>query len=212
MPHTHNIRRALIEYKVPARGLLQIAGFYGAEFPVYYAMGFQHLVAFEPQDNRFTEMLVNGHPPSDCQFEAFNVALGDVAAVLPLHIEVEPEHGAASFLNLHGHPPGTHQVARSVPCQVVRFDSLPEAASIVSKCNWIVLDVEGYELKVLNGMGQYFNSSFDALCVEVNRGGCAPGAPTTAEMIAYLGAYGFAPIDPEPDLQWDMVFVHGRFL
>ena len=103
--------------------------------------------------------------------------------------------------------------------QVIGIETVDRliAAGRVEPPDLVKLDVQGFELRVLDGGRSLFGSA-DVFVIEANLFAFMPGCPRLHEVVAYMAARGFYPFDfagtlrrPfEDDLgQVDVVFVRG---
>ena len=152
-------------------------------------------ILFEPQKKLFD--IVN----SKCiiKEKVFNVALGSKEDVVGMFISdrdggVLNGAGASSSIlapkkHLTEHPEVTFPSKESI--NVKRFDKFVRENEIdVSNHNFLNIDVQGYELEVLKGVGQDLNN-IQLIVVEVNRDEMYTDCPMIEDIDAYLKEFGF---------------------
>jgi FkbM family methyltransferase len=136
-------------------------------------------IAFEPNKD-FHEVV------SKLCDESYAFGLGDKNRDLKFYYK-KIEHGTNSFLHKHDsneHMPKDYDEIRKV--LVYRFDSLKID---ISRPCLLKLDVEGYELKVLEGFGKRLNE-VDAVLLEYNSEDNYVGQPTIKQIADILDKYG----------------------
>jgi FkbM family methyltransferase len=140
------------------------------------------------------------------QFHFLNAALGDVDGVADIH--VTPDLFGSSCL-----PSGVgDKSGRSVP---QRTADLLLREGCIAAPDLVKIDVQGYELKVLNGAESVLKTA-EVVIVEVNLFRFMPGGALAHEVIGYLAARGFVLFDLAGSLrrpfqddlaQLDLIFV-----
>lgn len=145
-------------------------------------------IAFEPlsTERSLLERVLHGLP----QLTIYPFALGSEEGVVELQVSASADSSSI----LEQTPlqstlfPGTQNVDRET-ISVRRFDRVLDAATLVGPviCK---IDVQGYELNVLQGFGNLLDS-IDYLIVELTNVPFYEGAPNSAEVIAFLAAQGF---------------------
>jgi FkbM family methyltransferase len=176
-------------------GAIHVGAFLGEELSQYRALGLINTILFEPQKKLFD--IVN----SKCiiKEKVFNVALGSKEDVVGMFISdrdggVLNGAGASSSIlapkkHLTEHPEVTFPSKESI--NVKRFDKFVRENEIdVSNHNFLNIDVQGYELEVLKGVGQDLNN-IQLIVVEVNRDEMYTDCPMIEDIDAYLKEFGF---------------------
>ena len=176
-------------------GAIHVGAFLGEELSQYRALGLTNTILFEPQKKLFD--IVN----SKCiiKEKVFNVALGSKEDMVSMFISdreggVSNGAGASSSIltpkkHLTEHPEVTFPSKESI--NVKRFDKFVSENEIdVSNHNFLNIDVQGYELEVLKGVGQDLNN-IQLIVVEVNRDEMYTDCPMIEDIDAYLKEFGF---------------------
>ena len=186
-----------IEHHTGAKitGAIHVGAFVGEELSQYRSLGLTNTILFEPQKKLFD--IVN----SKCiiKEKVFNVALGSEEDVVGMFISdreggVSNGAGASSSIlapkkHLTEHPEVTFPSKESI--NVKRFDKFIEENEInTSEHNFLNIDVQGYELEVLKGMGDELNK-IQLIVAEVNRDEMYEGCPMIEEIDSYLQGFGF---------------------
>ena len=180
---------------VKITGAIHVGAFLGEELSQYRGLGLTNTILFEPQKKLFD--IVN----SKCiiKEKVFNVALGSEEDVVGMFISdreggVSNGAGASSSIlapkkHLTEHPEVTFPSKESI--NVKRFDKFAEENQLdVSEHNLLNVDVQGYELEVLKGMGDKLNN-IQLVIAEVNRDEVYEDCPMIEEIDSYLEGFGF---------------------
>ncbi len=180
---------------VKITGAIHVGAFLGEELSQYRAIGLTNTILFEPQKKLFD--IVN----SKCiiKEKVFNVALGSEEDVVGMFISdreggVSNGAGASSSIlapkkHLTEHPEVTFPSKESI--NVKKFDKFVEENQLdISEHNLLNVDVQGYELEVLKGMGDKLNN-IQLVIAEVNRDEVYEGCPMIEEIDSYLEEFGF---------------------
>jgi len=176
-------------------GAIHVGAFLGEELSQYRALGLTNTILFEPQRKLFD--IVN----AKCIFKekVFNTALGSEECVVDMFISdrdggVSNGAGASSSIlapkkHLTEHPEVTFPSKE--PINVKRFDKFIQENQIdTSEHNFLNIDVQGYELEVLKGMGDELNK-IQLIIAEVNRDEVYEGCPMIEDIDEYLKEFGF---------------------
>jgi FkbM family methyltransferase len=165
---------------------------------VFFSRHFQHVIAFEPnpvaQHILRANILFNGCADVD----VVDYGLGKRNEELFLNIPAG-NLGAATFCTDQGVSKG------SVKCTLKRGDDvvtelLPEGASIA----FVKIDVEGFELDVIDGLAQTLNAHQPVVAFESHSSGTSHGGRAIARRLQALGIeYLYLTIDPARD--WSRV-------
>lgn len=176
-------------------GAIHVGAFLGEELSQYRALGLTNTILFEPQKKLFD--IVN----FKCivKEKAFNVALGSKEQVVKMFISdreggVSNGAGASSSIlepkkHLTEHPEVTFPSKESIT--VKRFDKFIQESGIdISNHNFLNIDVQGYELEVLKGMGEELEK-IQLIIAEVNRDEMYEDCPMIEDIDDYVKDFGF---------------------
>jgi len=180
---------------VKITGAIHVGAFLGEELSQYRSLGLTNTILFEPQKKLFD--IVN----FKCivKEKAFNVALGSEESVVGMFISdreggVSNGAGASSSIlapkkHLTEHPEVTFPSKESIT--VKRFDKFVQENGVdISNHNLLNIDVQGYELEVLKGMGDELNK-IQLIIAEVNRDEMYEGCPMIEDIDDYVKEFGF---------------------
>ena len=176
-------------------GAIHVGAFLGEELQQYRSLGLANTILFEPQQHLY-EMV-----KSKCIFGewVFNVALGSQEDVVSMFISdreggVLNGAGASSSIlapkkHLSEHPEVTFPSKETVV--VKRFDKFIEDNEIdITSHNFLNIDVQGYELEVLKGVGDKLNQ-IQLIIAEVNRDEMYEGCPMIEDIDSHVAGFGF---------------------
>jgi FkbM family methyltransferase len=186
-----SLEHAKVLRKLPALGTIIDIGSNKGQF-ILEAVKWHpncQIFAFEPlsAERAVMEHVLAGLP----SLTVHPFALGETDATTQIHVSSAADSSsifeqtplqAQSF-------PGTQNVGRE-EIEIRRLDHVLDRAM----SNTPVLckiDVQGYELNVLRGFGDFLYS-IDFFIVEVTNVAFYAGAPNSAEVISFLASYGFA--------------------
>lgn len=208
--------RILLDHGFDVHGIVHVGMNDAEEFPDYLYMGMGPLLGFEPQPVPYHQALAQfGNRPD---VRMFNLALGDQAGKATIRIPARHDDPANEYLKsaslllvdegaaLYQQPvpwQDQYRFVREFEVPVHRFDELVRDGFIDSSLyNTAVIDVEGYEMHVLRGMGDYLED-FTCLSVECSLVPGFTGQAAAAEVSAFLAERGFeqlTEIEPHNDV------------
>jgi FkbM family methyltransferase len=168
-----NIVNAL---KFQVKGVIHVGGHTGEEIPDYLKYT-NNIHIFEPQKECF-DLIPNN-------VKKYNCALGDKEGTLSLNLASNKQ--SASLLkpkkHIEIHPDVLFEGTMDV--DVKTLDSFN-----IQDCNFLNMDVQGYELHVLKGAKKTLNS-IQLIYTEVNMDELYEGNCLIEDMDAWLGTYKF---------------------
>jgi len=176
-------------------GAIHVGAFLGEELSQYRGLGLTNTILFEPQKKLYDIV------KSKCivKEQVFNVALGSEEDVVGMFISdreggVLNGAGASSSIlapkkHLEEHPEVTFPSKETII--VKRFDKFIEKNEVdISNHNLLNIDVQGYELEVLKGVGDNLNK-IQLIIAEVNRDEMYEGCPMIEDIDSYVAGFGF---------------------
>ena len=180
---------------IPYKGIIHVGGYTGTEVETYRKLGLKNTIFFEPQRN-FFEIIKAKLLPNE---SVFRYGLSDEICELELNLSyteggiVNGSGASSSFLkpkiHLTEHPEvkfrGTEKAA------ITTLDNFIENNKVtMGSYNFINIDVQGYELKVLKGAANNLKY-IDYILAEVNRDEVYEGCPLIEEIDEFLYGYKF---------------------
>jgi FkbM family methyltransferase len=142
------------KYNVKLTGVIHVGGHVGEEIPLYKKQT-NNIHIFEPLEECFNRI--------DPTVNRYNVALGSKQQILPFN--VADNHQSSSFLKPKTHLQEHTWVHFYEGQRMIQINTLDSYN--ITDCNLLNLDVQGYELEVLNG-GIQTLSSIDYIFTEIN--------------------------------------------
>lgn len=163
-------------------GVLHIGAHHGNEYNTYRAMNISPVVFVEALPHVYDILIKNVSTECIC----INTALGNKVGKVEMYVDEANSGGSSSVLkpklHLTQYPGITFPKKIEVPITKVDLLDIP-------KCNFLNIDVQGYELEVLKGAKEYLNG-IDYVMIEVNRDEVYENCVQVNEIDEYLGNYG----------------------
>lgn len=142
------------KYNIKLTGVIHVGGHVGEEIPLYKKQT-NNIHIFEPLEECFNRI--------DPTVNKYNVALGSKQQILPFN--VANNYQSSSFLKPKTHLQEHTWVHFYEGQRMIQMNTLDSYN--ITDCNLLNLDVQGYELEVLNG-GIQTLSSIDYIFTEIN--------------------------------------------
>jgi FkbM family methyltransferase len=181
------------KYNLNLTGAITIGADEGQEIPFYKENKIKQLAFFEPRPSAY-EKLLESLKDIDSSFhvQTFNVGLGDTEEVLPMHTAGGGQ--SSSFLkpklHLEMHPSIVFRDDMIYNFPVKTLDSY----NFSSEYNYIHMDVQGYELRVMKGGVKTLNNVL-ALETEVNIIELYEGCVLMDELDNFLANLNFSRVE-----------------
>jgi len=180
---------------VKITGVIHVGAFIGEELSEYRSLALDNTILFEPQEKLYNMVKFKCWPSE----QIFNVALGSEDKTVEMFISdrkggVYNGAGASSSIlepkkHLTEHPEVTFPTKEKIT--VKRFDNFVGENDLdISNHNLLNVDVQGYELEVLKGMGEKLNQ-IELIIAEVNRDETYKECPLIEDIDAYVSEFGF---------------------
>jgi len=190
-------------------GVVHIGTNYWYELPFYMQMGIENIVGFEPLGWAVEKVLKKyGDTEAFMSGKAgiYNFALGDFNGYMDLHL-ANGDGQSSTFLELTPEYRETFKEIEFIgdkSCMVMTFEKFMKTHKEfnIADFNCLVLDVEGMELRVLQGMGNKIKK-FDFLNIELSGEPTYIDGPDAQTVIDYLKTFNFiqdSPIEPHNDV------------
>ena len=181
----------------PLTGLVHVGACTGEEFSLYEQMSVPTVLWIEANPATYLQLCQRIQAAPHHQAVCALIADRDGEEV-SFYVTSDPRNGAdtrhasSSMLPLAEHrryyPNITVTDVLTLPTRTLAgvLATIPAA----SRCNALVLDIQGAELKALQGAGDWL-ARFDYICTEVNTGELYAGCARLDEVDQHLRAYGF---------------------
>ena len=158
-----NITTIAETYNLKIRGIVHVGAHFGQEIPDYINLGVKKIVCFEPLQNVFEYLNSNFESRG---VKSFRCALGDKEEIVEMNVPSDFTMSSSILkpkLHLIHHAGAVFNSKETV--QVKKLTSFE---SEINECNFLIIDVQGYEYQVLKGAENLLNQ-FDYIYTEVNR-------------------------------------------
>lgn len=190
-------------------GVVHIGSNDGHEISYYLDGGIQDIVAFDPVPKAGASFLWRYGGDERIMF--IPTAFGDRDGYLP--IMVTSEHGQQStFLPAINETVAWGRYRREYPLHVpvARFDTFIRLAPVavtekVRRCDCLVIDVQGFEMHVLTGMGAELDH-FMAAGIECSTPPAYEGEASAEEIADFMASRGFRQMT-KPESHGDVLFL-----
>jgi FkbM family methyltransferase len=160
----------------------------------------RRIVSFEPLAEPFRRL--QRRAIGDASWICHQMALGTEPATLKLNIAANGG-ASSSFLDMSSGLHAMDASVRYVGSQDVLVSTLDDIADDVIGPNdrvWLKIDVQGYELQVLDGGRQALGKA-DGIEIEMSLVALYDGQPLMRDVLDVLQTYGFELVDLAPEYQ-----------
>lgn len=184
-----DFRQLFPKYGIAPKGVLHVGANIGEEASVYHELGIQNVVWFEANPEIFQRLQTNlVNFPNQI---AYNYAIGDKNEKVILHVS-NNDSQSSSVLEFGTHKtqyPGVY-FTHDVEVEMRTLDSFEFPFAM----DFLNMDIQGYELYALKGMGELIQD-FKWAYLEVNNEEVYQGCGLYDDLLAYLADYGFYPAE-----------------
>lgn len=181
------------------KGIVHIGAHYGQELQDYVDNGVQEMIVFEPLSSNFN-ILQENVKNINANIHGHQVALGSQKGTATMHLSSNSAMSSSILKpkqHLELHPDVTFDGTEEVEIDLLdNYD--------IGECNFINIDVQGYELEVFKGAKETLDK-IDYIYCEVNRGEVYEGNAFIEEIDEFLSPYGFERVEtkwPESYYTW----------
>jgi FkbM family methyltransferase len=210
-----NLQYLIEKYKLNINGVIHIGAHYGEEVIDYINIGVNKIVLFEPLLENFNTLQskINSFlgwqklHHFNCNIVLHKVALGNKTNQKVFMNLSTNNKESSSILE-----PCLHLTAHPEVCFIgqeeVDIKKLDEYEQECSGCNFLSIDVQGYELEVLKG-GFNILKNIDYIYCEVNRGEVYKNAALVEDIDKFLKEYNFDRVETywHTDLWGDALYM-----
>jgi len=181
------------------KGIVHIGAHYGEEIQEYVDNGIKKIIVFEPLAKNF-DVLYERLKDINADIEGHQIALGSKKGTAVMHLSSN-EYQSSSILkpkqHLELHPNVIFDGTEEVEVDILdNYD--------IGNCNFINIDVQGYELEVFKGAKETLNK-IDYVYCEVNRDQVYEDNALIEEIDEFLSKYEFERVEtkwPESYFTW----------
>lgn len=197
------LEKILIKYKKEITGIIQVGANFGQELNILTKYG-KNVYLFEPLNFAYRKLI-----DKSVQFKnvkTYNFALGDKNQISTLNI-AENNGASSSLLKPTLHQKYFPEIAfnDTEKVQIKRFDEVEE----IFVGNFLILDVQGFELNVLKGFGNKINQ-IDFIYTEYSLKPLYENSVVLDELDQFLRNYNFIRTNTKPSInkpQGDALYI-----
>lgn len=201
-----NLQQLIDTYHMRIKGIIHVGAHFGQEYPLYRDLGIPNIVFIEPCKNAYHKLRHMLLEKKAKNVITFNVACGADFDTGLMYTEKANMGQSNSLLQpaLHAeqYPHIDFQGRETV--DIVRLDSLNID---IHDYNMLVIDVQGYELKVLRGAVNFL-PRIKYICTEVNRAELYKGCAQVTDLDAYLSEYSRVETTWPGNTWGDALYIH----
>ncbi len=180
-------------YCTNIKGVLHIGAHYGEEEPLFTRMHVANQIFFEPSPDIFDVLSKSTYP-------AYQLALGNENKQMTMHLD-SSGGWSSSILEphlVHKHYPGI-KFDKDVEVNVRRLDDLIiDGLFDPSPFNFMLIDVQSYELEVLKGAEKFINKYVDYIYCEINNIRLYKNGCLFEEITSFLESCNFYLVEAAP--------------
>ena len=174
------------KYDLDIAGVVHVGAHYGEEIPEYLDKGVPRVICFEPVAENFA--VLKERWGEDPHVFLFNYALGNKEEVVHIYLSSNDKQSSSVLMpsyHLLDHPDVIFEEV-----EIVNMQKMNSFADTIKGCNFLSIDVQGYEYEVLEGANEIL-PSIDYLYLEVNRDETYEGNKLIEDIDALVAPYGF---------------------
>jgi FkbM family methyltransferase len=180
------IDKIIEKYQIPVSGVIHIGAHFGEEYLNYIQQGIYNLHFFEASRRTFLKL----RSMVGCS-SCYNFALGAVESMAVLHVETRNEGQSNSLLKPLLH---TKQYPQIVFNETEEVQVYPLDSFQIEGCNFLNIDVQGFELEVLKGSKKTLRG-VNYIYSEVNRAETYENCAQIGDMDEFLLFNGFKRVE-----------------
>lgn len=173
------------KYNMKIKGVIHIGSHYGQENNLYNSIDIKNRIFFEPLNSNFSFLEKNIEPTHTL----VKKALGNENKKVSMYVEKQNSGQSSSILkpklHLTQYPNIVFENTEIV--DMIRLDSFEKD---LTDYNFIVIDVQGYELEVFKGAEKTLQN-IDYIISEINRDELYENCTKIEQLIEFLSTYGF---------------------
>lgn len=180
------INKIIEKYKIPVSGVIHVGAHFGEEYLSYIGAGIYNIHFFEASNRTFARLKFQvGCSP------CYNLALGAVESKSTMYVETSNQGQSNSLLK---------PLLHSKQYPQITFDEIEEVtvrpldSFNIKGCNFLNIDVQGFELEVLKGSEQSL-PDINYIYSEVNRAETYENCAQIGEMDGFLSRHGFKRVE-----------------
>lgn len=179
------------KYNMNIKGIIHIGAHYGEEIPEYVNNNINDIVLFEPLCENFS-ILEENVKHLNANIQGYQVALGSNPGFATMYVSSNQKQSSSILkpkVHLTQHPDVSFPLTEEV--EVKKLDQFE-----ITNCNFINMDVQGYELEVLKG-GENTLKYIDYVYCEVNRDEVYENNALIEDLDEYLQRYDIIRVETD---------------
>lgn len=173
------------KYQVKIKGLIHVGAHYGQEYEIYQKLGIANLIFFEPLSENFK--ILKTHIGENATL--VQKALGNENKQVKMYTESFNNGMSSSILKPQKHLEQYPQIVFDQE-EIVEMVRLDDFLSEKANYNFLIIDVQGYELEVLKG-SQETLTNISGVLTEVNRDELYENCVRVEQLDDFLNLYDF---------------------
>ena len=180
-------------YGLDITGVIHVGAHYGEEIDAYKSVGISKIVCFEPVKDNYN-VLRERHP----DVNVYKCALGNTTGFVDMFLSSNAKESSSILEpveHLLDYPDITFLERETVPI-VTLDDMIMHDPETIDNCNYLSIDVQGYEWEVLDGARDALKD-IDYVYLEVNRGETYAGNKILDDIDAILYGHGFRRVETQ---------------
>jgi FkbM family methyltransferase len=184
-----DLEHLVSKYGCDIKGVLHIGAHHGQEYATYEKLKINPIIFIEALPHTYS--ILKSNVPDSCI--CINTAIGNGIGQVDMYVDEANTGGSSSILkpkiHLEQYPHITFPHKITVPFTKIDLLSIPS-------CNFINMDIQGYELEALRGAEDYL-IQVDYVMLEVNRAEVYEGCAKIDEVDTYLHQYGLQRVETD---------------
>jgi len=175
------------QYACNFNGVLHIGAHHGEEYAKYKQLNIEPIVFVEAVPETFQHLIRT--VPSECI--CINTAVGNRDGEIEMHISNASPCSSVLEPDLHISKYPDIVFGKTKTVKISRIDSLN-----IPQCDFLNIDVQGYELEVLKGASEYLHQ-VNYVMTEVNRDSTYKNCAMVDELDLFLASYEFTRVETD---------------
>lgn len=186
-----DFRQLFPKYNIKPKGVLHVGANVGEEAPVYLELGIKRQIWVEANPEVFCRLVNN--VSNNLEATCLCLAAGNEFNIAQFHVSNNAGQSSSVLelgTHLQAHPEVHYTKTIHVP--MVRLESILNGG--LSEYDFLNIDLQGFELEALKGMGTLLNDVKWAY-LEVNKEELYKGCALVGEIDEYLSKFGFRRVE-----------------
>ncbi|MDI9313776.1 MAG: FkbM family methyltransferase [Hydrotalea sp.] len=178
------IKKLIKKYNLNIKSMVQVGGHLGQEIPIFINQGVQAIAVFEPLQSSLK--LLRKQFGKNKKITIYPVALGNDTKKIAMN--VADNHAASSSLLQPKEHLDYAKHVRFDKTEMVQMKKMDDALDKKNDYNFLMMDVQGYELEVLKGATKTLKK-IDYVYSEINQVELYKGCALVGDIDKFLAQY-----------------------